>query len=85
GSVNLPLPNLVARLAELPTGRDLVVHCEGGYRSAIACSLLARSGRVGVHDLVGGIKAWQASQLPVEVAPGAAPSCGTTSCASAKN
>ncbi|MFM8289389.1 MAG: MBL fold metallo-hydrolase [Planctomycetaceae bacterium] len=85
GSVNLPLPHLVERLAELPTWRDLVVHCEGCYRSAIACSLLERSGRLGVHDLVGGIKAWQASQLPVEVAPGAAPSCGTTSCASAKN
>lgn len=84
GSVNLPLPHLHERLAELPSGRDLVVHCEGGYRSAIACSLLVRAGRAGVHDLVGGLKAWQASQLPVEVTAGAAPTCGTTSCSAGK-
>ena len=84
GSVNLPLPHLHERLAELPSGRDLVVHCEGGYRSAIACSLLVRAGRAGVHDLVGGLKAWQASQLPVEGAAGAAPTCGTTSCSAGK-
>ena len=59
GSRNLPLPHLRERLAELPEGRPLVVHCEGGYRSAIACSLLAQAGRPDVFDLVGGYKAWQ--------------------------
>jgi rhodanese-related sulfurtransferase len=43
------------------------VHCEGGYRSAIAVSLLAEAGRANVFDLVGGIKAWLASKLPVQM------------------
>jgi hydroxyacylglutathione hydrolase len=41
------------------------VHCEGGYRSAIAASLLAGTGRSHVMDLVGGFKAWCTSKLPL--------------------
>jgi rhodanese-related sulfurtransferase len=40
------------------------VHCEGGYRSAIAASLLQKLGRTDVHDIVGGYKAWLAAKLP---------------------
>jgi rhodanese-related sulfurtransferase len=53
-------------LAEVPTDKPVVVHCEGGYRSAIAASLLAQAGRSNVFDLVGGFKAWAASKLPYE-------------------
>jgi rhodanese-related sulfurtransferase len=67
GSVNLPLNHLRDRAAELPDDRQVVVHCEGGYRSAIAASLLAQAGRANVLDLVGGFGAWAASKLPVEV------------------
>jgi glyoxylase-like metal-dependent hydrolase (beta-lactamase superfamily II)/rhodanese-related sulfurtransferase len=66
GSHNIPLTHLVERLSEIPMDRPVVVHCEGGYRSAIAASLLDREGRSNVMDLIGGIKAWSASQLPVE-------------------
>ncbi|MGD9647937.1 MAG: rhodanese-like domain-containing protein [Pirellulales bacterium] len=66
GSRNVPLTHLRERLAEVPADRAVVVHCEGGYRSAIAASLLAAAGRTNVTDLVGGIKAWIASQLPVQ-------------------
>ena len=65
GSLNIPLPHLEKRLAEVPTG-PVVVHCEGGYRSAIAASVLSRAGRQGVMDMVGGFKAWASSKLPVE-------------------
>ncbi|MFM9025597.1 MAG: rhodanese-like domain-containing protein [Planctomycetaceae bacterium] len=71
GSVNLPLAHLAERIAEIPAGRPVAVHCEGGYRSAIAASLLQKLGRPGVHDMVGGYKAWAAARLPV-VAPGRA-------------
>lgn len=64
GSVNIPLTHLRDRLGELPTDQHVVVHCEGGYRSAIAGSLLSQAGRDDMHDLVGGFKAWQASKLP---------------------
>jgi glyoxylase-like metal-dependent hydrolase (beta-lactamase superfamily II)/rhodanese-related sulfurtransferase len=68
GSRNVPLNHLRERLAELPPDRPAVVHCEGGYRSAIAASVLAGGGRKNVLDLVGGFKAWTASKLPAESA-----------------
>jgi rhodanese-related sulfurtransferase/glyoxylase-like metal-dependent hydrolase (beta-lactamase superfamily II) len=67
GSLNLPLNQLRDRAAEIPEGRAVVVHCEGGYRSAIAASLLAQTAGTDVLDLVGGFQAWAASKLPVQV------------------
>lgn len=64
GSVNIPLNHLLERTSELPRETSFVVHCEGGYRSAIAISLLEQSGFDNGMDLVGGFKAWQASTLP---------------------
>jgi hydroxyacylglutathione hydrolase len=63
-SLNIPLTRLEARLDELPADRPLVVHCEGGYRSAIAASLLQKLGRRQVLDLVGGYQGWVAAKLP---------------------
>ena len=63
-SINLPLNQLVERRAELPKDRPIVVHCQGGYRSSIAASLLEQHGFERVSDLVGGFKAWSASRLP---------------------
>jgi len=37
---------------------------EGGYRSAVAASLLQHLGRSDARDLVGGFKAWLAAKLP---------------------
>lgn len=65
-SCNIPLPHLRERMAEVPVDRPVVVHCEGGYRSAIGASLLTEAGRTNVTDLVGGMKAWLASKLPTE-------------------
>jgi hydroxyacylglutathione hydrolase len=62
-SLNIPLGQLLPRRDELPSERSLVVHCETGYRSSIAASLLQREGRGEICDLVGGISAWQASML----------------------
>lgn len=67
GSHNVPLPRLREHLREVPRDRPVVVHCEGGYRSAIAASLLAEAGNENVADLVGGIKGWVAWKLPTEV------------------
>ena len=64
GSLNIPLTHLDERSGEIPAGRPVAVHCEGGYRSAIAASLLQKLGRRDVHDMVGGYKAWLAATLP---------------------
>lgn len=58
GSLNIPVNQLAERLDELPAGKPIVVHCQGGYRSSIAASLLQKHGRNEVRDLVGGYKAW---------------------------
>lgn len=77
GSHNIPLTHLRERMAEVPQDRPVVVHCEGGYRSAIGTSLLAEAGRTNVSDLVGGIKAWVASKLPTETDGTPSATCGT--------
>lgn len=66
GSLNIPLNHLEDRIAEIPRDKPIAVHCQGGYRSSIAASLLERAGLEGVMDLVGGFKAWEVSRLPLE-------------------
>jgi glyoxylase-like metal-dependent hydrolase (beta-lactamase superfamily II)/rhodanese-related sulfurtransferase len=67
GSVGMPLNHLGERLCELPADRPLLVYCAGGYRSSIAASLLQRHGFAQVSEIAGGIAAWDAGKLPVEV------------------
>ncbi|MGD9932598.1 MAG: rhodanese-like domain-containing protein [Dehalococcoidia bacterium] len=64
GNLHIPLNHLEERAGEIPGGRPVVVHCQGGYRSAIAVSLLERMG-IAAADLVGGFGAWEAAGLPV--------------------
>ncbi|HSG73323.1 MAG TPA: MBL fold metallo-hydrolase, partial [Planctomycetaceae bacterium] len=66
GSLNIPLNHLTERLEEIPRNRTLVVHCAGGYRSAISASLLQKYGFENVMDLVGGYKAWETSLASTE-------------------
>ena len=63
GSVNVPLSRLADELAGLERDRSTVVYCASGYRSAIAASLLQRTGFTRVFDLVGGLPAWEAERL----------------------
>ncbi|MDQ0679606.1 hydroxyacylglutathione hydrolase [Arthrobacter pascens] len=48
GAVNIPLHELLKRMEEVPGGK-VWVHCESGYRSGVAASLLQRAGRDVVH------------------------------------
>ncbi|MEZ5977392.1 MAG: rhodanese-like domain-containing protein [Planctomycetota bacterium] len=65
GSKNVPLNKLEARIAEVPRDSEVVVVCRSGYRSSTAASILRRHGYTHVSDLVGGMDAWSASDLPV--------------------
>jgi hydroxyacylglutathione hydrolase len=65
GVPNIPLAELPARLADVPPGRPLVVHCQGGGRSHIAASLLQNQG-FAVVNLAGGYGAWEREGRPVE-------------------
>ncbi len=66
GAEHVPLGSLPGRLDSLPSGRPLVVHCQGGGRSTIAASLLAAGGVKNVVNLAGGFSEWSASGHPVE-------------------
>ncbi len=65
GSVNIPLTRFVEDLHRLPAEGPLHLHCQSGYRSAVAASLLARHGRTGFADLKGGLDAWIEAGHPV--------------------
>ncbi|MDI9947586.1 MBL fold metallo-hydrolase [Rhodococcus sp. IEGM 1305] len=63
GAIPVPLAQLRSRAQELPTGKPIVVHCAGGWRSSVAASLLRARGIERVSDLVGGYNAWAAQQV----------------------
>jgi hydroxyacylglutathione hydrolase len=64
-SINLPLTQLQERIAEVPRNRRIAVHCAGGYRSAIAVSILNQHGITNLVELAGGITAWEAAKFQV--------------------
>ena len=45
-------------VAQLPTDRDILVHCKTGIRSAAACHTLAEHGLSRLTSLDGGIIGW---------------------------
>jgi hydroxyacylglutathione hydrolase len=51
GAVNIPLPELRERAAEIPADKPIVVHCAGGYRSAAGSSILENLLPVAVLDM----------------------------------
>jgi len=65
GVVNIPAGEIEDRIGELPQERPLVVHCQGGTRSAIAASLLNARGMADVLDMPGGFTEWEGAGLPV--------------------
>lgn len=60
GAKSISLPALLTRLDELDPNAPTVVFCAGGYRSAIASSLLRSRGFSDVSDVIGGYTAWAA-------------------------
>jgi hydroxyacylglutathione hydrolase len=58
GAINMPLQTLDKRMANIPAGRPLVLICRTGYRSVVACSLMAQYGITGYTDVLGGMHAW---------------------------
>jgi hydroxyacylglutathione hydrolase len=58
GARNVSLPDLLTKSDTLDRTAPTVVYCAGGYRSAIASSLLRSRGFADVSDLLGGYTAW---------------------------
>lgn len=66
GAEWFPLDNFKISAPELDPSAPVAVHCQGGYRSMIACSLLQRAGIENVINVAGGFDAWRQAGLPVE-------------------
>ncbi len=64
GAQHIPVGHLRERLAEIPRDKPILVHCQGGGRSAIAASVLQQLGIEGPVDLTGGYSAWEAADKP---------------------
>lgn len=58
GSKLIPLRDLPARVSELDSADEIVVHCLVGQRSAEACQFLKSAGFKKVRNLRGGIRKW---------------------------
>ena len=57
GAKLIPLHELDARVKEVPKGKEVVVYCASGVRSAFACRKLKSLG-FRVKNLSGGINRW---------------------------
>ncbi|WP_193213076.1 molybdopterin-synthase adenylyltransferase MoeB [Luteolibacter marinus] len=60
GAVLIPLGTLPERISELPAGREILVHCKAGGRSARAVKFLHEAGFPQAVNIDGGINAWKA-------------------------
>jgi glyoxylase-like metal-dependent hydrolase (beta-lactamase superfamily II)/rhodanese-related sulfurtransferase len=61
---HLPLHELEAQSGKLDKRSPVAIICASGFRSSIATSLLERAGFPHVTNVVGGMNAWNAAQLP---------------------
>lgn len=67
-AVNLPLNEMndPALIAHIEDSDNLYVHCAGGYRSVIACSILKKQGFHNLRNVLGGWKAISEQKIPIE-------------------
>ena len=64
-AIHVPLDALASRADEkLDRGKPVHIICNSGYRSSTASSLLEQKGFVRPINVVGGMTAWLAAQLP---------------------
>lgn len=65
-AVHVPLGELMSRQTEVPSGSTVYVHCQGGGRSPIACSVLERLG-IDAIDVCDGYAGFAANREPAGV------------------
>jgi rhodanese-related sulfurtransferase len=67
GAINIPSNGFANQLKQLERhkAKPIIVSCRSGAQSAQACATLRKAGFEKVHNLRGGILAWQSANLPV--------------------
>jgi rhodanese-related sulfurtransferase len=66
GITLLPMGEVPARLSEIPTDKEVIVACRTGNRSSQVVDYLREQGFTNVHNMEGGIVAWEAAGYEVE-------------------
>ena len=66
-SVHVPLSALANRLNQLERykGKPIIVSCAHGNRSVRSCMILKKNGFEQIHNLKGGMAAWEEANLPL--------------------
>lgn len=65
GAKNFPLDFINKNMAQVDSSTKYYVHCAGGYRSVIACSILKSRGFHNLVDVEAGFKAMKETTLPM--------------------
>ncbi len=65
GAIHIPLSEISNRVSELAKyqNQPVIMQCRSGSRSARAADILAKSGFTNVHNMDGGLNAWQKADL----------------------
>ncbi len=66
GVVHFPMNDVPARLSEIPTDKTVVLTCRSGNRSGQVTKYLEENGYENVHNMQGGIVAWQDAGFDIE-------------------
>ncbi len=66
GATLLPLGELAERVDEVPTDLPVILVCRSSNRSGQAYRLLEKQGFTNIHNMTGGMLAWQKAGYPVE-------------------
>ena len=59
GFRNIPLNQISNKLTQIPEDKKLVVICQSGARSSVACRQLAKAGYKDVTNVRGGMNTWR--------------------------
>lgn len=65
GALHITGAELPSRIGEVPKDRPVAMICGSGYRSSVSASLLLHHGHTQVVNVLGGMTAWKAAELPI--------------------
>lgn len=66
GALLIPLSELAQRVKDVPRDTEVILVCRSGNRSQQAYDSLKQQGFTNIHNMVGGMLAWQAAGYEIE-------------------
>ncbi len=66
GVTLMPMSEFEQHIAQLPKDKEIIVTCNSGNRSGQVTNFLLQNGYTNVHNMQGGIQAWDAAGFETE-------------------